>query len=155
MRDGRDNANSLLKLHRLCNEQWRAIRERAGETVPEDQIFVPYPRFPGLPGYIEEFGADDIRTAAHLWKDGVNYVRDIKDKLPTFYEVRYEDILKAPREEMGKLFDFCELERPTPENQAFEAKIGGVGVVRHKNKYGNYDVVEEICREPLERYGYL
>ena len=35
---------------------------------------VSYPHLPRLPEYIERFGVDDIRTAAHIWRDGMDFV---------------------------------------------------------------------------------
>ena len=41
------------------------------------------------------------------------------------------------------------------EDRAFWDKISGVGHVRHRNTYDNFDLVEGICREHLKNRGYL
>ena len=154
IRDAGASANSLLKLYHLTNEQLRAIRRRKGQPQPK-KPFIPFPRLAKLSAYIDEFGPDDIRTTAHLWNDGVTFIREINHLLPNFYEVRYEDILAAPRDEILKILDFCELDQPKKDVQLFWEKLNGVGVVHHTNRYGIFPVVEEICRENMLHYGYL
>ncbi|PLX79295.1 MAG: hypothetical protein C0616_11590 [Desulfuromonas sp.] len=154
VRDARASANSLLKLHRLTNEQLIAIRKRKGVPAPEAP-FVPYPRLPKLQSLLDSYGPDDIRTTAHLWNEGVDFIRQTRSALTNFHEVRYEDILADPDKEIFKLIDFCELPRPGTDNKKFRDKIGGVGVVHHKNRYGDFSVIEEICRDNMQRFGYL
>ncbi len=149
VRDGRMNANSQLKLYRLEKKQIAKIDH------PMMKDFIPYPRVRKLPQYVAEFGAEDIRCTAHVWNDAVTFVNEVKDRLNAFYEVRYEDILANPKEELFKIFDFCELPPPSQENRKFWDKLANVGKTHHKNTYGDFEVVEEICRANLERYGYL
>ena len=154
VRDARASANSLLKLFRLCNEQLMAIHKRKGLPMP-DAPFIPYPRLARLQEHIDHYGPDDIRTTAHLWNDGVEFIHKNRHLLPNFHEVRYEDILAEPQTEIRRLLDFCELPYPAESNQIFWKKIAGIGVVHHKNAYGHFDVVETICRKNMQRFGYL
>ena len=154
VRDARASANSLLKLFRLCNEQLTAICKRKGLSAPVAP-FIPYPRMARLQDHIDTYGPDDIRTTAHLWNDGVEFIEKNRNLLPHFYEVRYEDILSEPQMEIHRILDFCELPHPTAEIQAFWGKVAKIGVVRHKNAYGRFDVVESICRKNMQRLGYL
>lgn len=154
VRDARASANSLLKLFRLCNDQLIAIRRRKKQPIP-DTPFIPYPRMARLQEHIEAYGPDDIRTTAHLWNDGVDFVRKNQHLFPNFHEVRYEDILADPQMEIGRILDFCELPHPPQQNQGFWGKVSKVGVVHHKNAYANFDVVEEICQKNMQEFGYL
>lgn len=154
VRDARASANSLLKLFRLCNEQLSAIRKRKGLPV-SGSSFIPYPRMARLQEHIDTYGPDDIRTTAHLWNDGVEFVRKNRDLLPHFHEVLYEDILAEPQMEIRRILDFCELPYPAEETEEFWGKVAKIGVVHHKNVYGRFDVVESICRKNMQRFGYL
>lgn len=155
VRDARPCANSLLKLNQKVNEQLQRIRA-AGRQVPlAGTEFIPYPRLPGMAEYVATYSADDIRTTAHLWNAELEFVWECRPRLGSFYEVRYEDVLAEPQEEMSKLFDFCELPPPEPNNTAYWEKLRNVGTVHHQNRYGDYDLVEDICRENLSRLGYL
>lgn len=154
VRDARASANSLLKLFRLCNEQLIAIRKRKGLPAPLAP-FIPYPRMARLQEHIDAFGPDDIRTTAHLWNDGVEFVHKNQHLLPNFYEVRYEDILADPQAEIRQILDFCDLSQPLESNQSFWGKVAKVGVVHHKNAYDSFDTIETICRENMLKLGYL
>ncbi len=154
VRDARLCANSMLKLYEANQRQLDEILARHRHGIFDERPLVPYPRFPKLPEYMKEFGGEDIRTPASLWNDSASYVRECRSLLPAFYEVRFEDILANPHQEVGKIFEFCELSPVTSDNQAYEDKISAVGVVRHKNKYTGFDLVTEICRDNLRRHGY-
>jgi len=156
VRDARQNANSMLKLHRLCNEQWQRIhaRRRARPRAPE---FIPYPRLPRLPELVREFGASDLRTTAHLWNDAMDFVAQARRDLPAaqFHEVRYEDLCARPAEEMGRIFRFLDLPAPDAAAALYHRRLAQVGCVRHRNDYGNFDAIAGICGPALRRYGYL
>ena len=154
VRDARMTANSMLKLYRRDTAQQDRYRQYIKRDLPEGEYFVPYPRFPKLKQYSETFGLDDIRTTAHLWDDAMTFLASVKQKIPPYYEVRYEDILENPREEIIKLLEFCELEEPPASNTAFWGKVGAIGSVGHTNRYEGFDVVEQICRGNLQRFGY-
>ena len=156
VRDARQNANSMLKLHRLCNEQWQRIHARRA-VAPRQPVFVPYPRLPRLPELVRQFGADDLRTTAHLWNDAMALMEAVRADLPApqFHEVRYEDICARPQEEMARLLRFIDLPAPDASAAVYHQRLAQVGRVHHRNDYGNFDVVAEICGPALRRYGYL
>lgn len=151
VRDGRMVANSLIKLYRLQREQDLKV----AHPMFKDQPFVPYPRVPGLEESAKQYGFEDIRTTATVWDSSIKFVNGMRPNLKHFYEVRYEDILARPREEMQRIFEFCDL--PTMGSGAadYEERLSKVGVVHHKNSYGDFDVVESIAKESLRSYGYL
>ncbi len=155
VRDARPSANSLVKLHKRTNEQLQAIRSRDKRLREDHRAFIPYPRLPRLQEYVDLYGPEDIRTTAHLWKDGVNYFEQRKGDLGAYLEVRYEDILQDPKSHLQNLLDFCELPPVPPSQKGFWDQIGGVGSIHHKNVYGNFAEIEEICGTEMRRYGYL
>lgn len=150
IRDPRKCANSMLKLYRLNHSQ-----ESTANKTGDERIFVPYPRVPKLAEYVERWGADDIRTTANVWNDAISFVDERKDQINHYYMVRYEDILENPEAELRKIFEFCELPFIEDRNSEFWQKLNGVGVISHKNSYGDFSVVEEICHDNMVKYGYL
>lgn len=150
VRDGRMVANSLLKLYRLQREQ----DIKVNHPLFKDRPFVPYPRVEGLAEAAEQYGLDDVRTTAIVWNSSVNLIREIRPQIRNFHEVRYEDILAAPREELERILEFCELQTPVSGLGAFEERLSKVGVVHHKNSYGDFEVVEAIAGDNLRAYGY-
>lgn len=149
VRDGRMVANSMLKLYQLSKEQIERINH------PDCKELIPYPRVKKLRHYIETFGVNDIRTTAHVWNDCMDTINSFKPEITNYYEVKYEDILKNPKLELDKIFDFCELPRVSPENENFKNNLKGVGTIHHKNTYKDFDKVEEITERNLRRYGYI
>ena len=154
VRDPRWCANSLVKLARLTRlqEDWLRSRGLLGPGPPPPLI--PFPRLPGLLGYLRQWGAEDLRTAAHLWDEGVRRFETWKAQgtLPCL-EVRHEDLVRRPREEMARLFEFCEIP-PAFGIPRFDERLAGVGRLRHENQYGEFQLVEEICGATMARYGY-
>jgi hypothetical protein len=159
VRDARMCANSMLKLCLRHQAQEKRIRRQLKRTSYGngcDALFIPYPRLPKLAEYVEQYGPDDIRTTAHLWDDGISMVNEDKNHLPHFYEVRYEDILDDPEREMLKLCEFCELPIIQDRTAKFWQKIAEISKdVPKTGGYGEFDVVESICCENMDRYGYL
>jgi hypothetical protein len=151
VRDGRMVANSLLKLYRLQRDQ----DIKVNHPLFKDQPFVPYPRVPGLAEAAATWGLEDVRTTATVWDSAVKMVELFKPGLNNFYEVRYEDVLRNPPEELRKIFEFCELGLPVANRKAYEEKVAKVGVLHHTNKYGHFEVIEEIAGDSLRKYGYL
>lgn len=151
VRDGRMVANSLLKLYRLQREQDIKTQHPAFKDHP----FVPYPRVAGLAEAAAEFGLDDVRTTAHVWDAAVKFINSVRPQIRNFHEVRYEDILANPREEIRKIFDFCDLPPVERNKTRLDGLLAQVGVVHHKNSYGSFDVVESIAGDSLRQYGYL
>jgi len=156
VRDARMNANSMIKLHRLCTEQWARIRKRRPRE-PDHPLFIPYPRLPGLADLIDRYGPEDLRTTAALWNEAMAFIEAARPKIPSeqFHEVRYEDLLARPHEELGRIFRFLELTEPDAACTDYHARLAAVGHVHHTNRYGGFEIVEEICRPTLERLGYL
>lgn len=154
VRDPRMAANSLVKLYRLENEKLARIRQKGRLPLAADKPWLIYPRMPKLAENVEKYGPDDIRTTAHLWNDAETFVSQNKDKLPNFYEVRYEDILADPQKEVLGILEFCGLPEPGKDNTEYWQKLGEFGKIRHKNVYGDFEVVESICGDNMRRYGY-
>ncbi len=151
IRDPRPTANSLLKLRRIL----RDYLQRRGFRMTVKGGSAPYPRFPGFARIAETYGLDDIRTMAHLWNEAAAFLRSIRPRLRALHEVRYEDLLARPAEEIDGILAFCELPPPRPDNSLFAEKRDGIGVIGHTNAYGEYDVVERICGPLLRDFGYL
>jgi hypothetical protein len=153
VRDARFTANSMLKHCRREIEHQRAVHGGAG---PKDgRYFIPYPRFPRLAEYVSEFGLENIRTTAHLWNDILDYFDTLKASIPCYLEVRFEDLVAAPRERLAEILEFCELAPVPADNRAFWGRMEKVGKVGHQNKYSSFEVVEEICHEQMRKHGYL
>jgi hypothetical protein len=146
LRDARTAAHSLLKLYR---------REVEHQARTGTRRFIPYPRFPRLAEYARLYGLDDIRTAAHLWDDAVSFAGRMKNELPHFFEVRYEDICANPNRALVSLLEFCELAPVGEEGRSFWKKISEVKPLRPDNAYPHAEIIVEICRENLRRHGYL
>lgn len=149
VRDSRPAANSLLKLYHLTNNQIKKIKH------PWVTYVVPYPRVKTLQGYVDKFGAADIRTTAHIWQDSIELVHETAPDLKNYIEVRYEDILKNPHQELKTLFDFCDLKWPADNNDKFKHEFDIIGKTYHKNDYKDYEVIEEITKPMLKKLGYI
>lgn len=150
VRDARSCANSLLKLYQRTQEQLKRI-----PGVDQTHPFIPYPRFPQLRAYLDRYGPDDIRTTAHIWNSAISFITEHKTELPFFYEVRYEDILANPQQEIRDLCEFCEFPFIDDPGTKFGQKVRQIGVVAHTNRYGDFATIESICGENMKRYGYL
>jgi hypothetical protein len=154
IRDPRMCANSLAKLCRLNQAQESRTRDKLGFATDDRGLFLPYPRFPGLAGYVAEYGADSIYTAAYLWNDAISFVDQHRDQVPFFHSVRYEDILANPEAEILNILNFCELPTVEDANAPFWEAIRKIGVIHHANAYGNYELIESICRDNMMKHGY-
>lgn len=148
VRDARQVANSMLKLYARTQAQLARIPRE------DKRPFIPYPRYANLRHYVDTYGADDLRTTAHIWRDAMAFVAECRDSLSHFYEVRYEDILADPRGEIERLLAFCELAPVTEPDAPLWQKVNNVGVVPHTNQYGDFELIESICGEYLAQYGY-
>ncbi|WP_370299543.1 sulfotransferase [Abyssibacter sp.] len=152
VRDGRQVANSLIKLYRRQREQ----DIKVNHPMFKDQPFIPYPRVNGLEQAIETWGAEDLRTTSHIWNESIDYMDRIKSSIPHLMEVRYEDVLAEPQAVVGQILEFCELGEPEQPGAkaAFDARMAKVGRVSHVNQYSGFEIVESIAGENLKRYGY-
>jgi hypothetical protein len=149
IRDGREVANSLVKLYKLSNNQLKAINH------PTVRHIIPYPRVKSLATLVEKYGADSVECTSRLWQDAIELVEETRPHLTNFYEVRYEDLLKEPKEQLKKLLDFCELKQPGAENIEYKSVVDSIGHIRHKNNYSQYDVIERAVGPALQRLGYM
>jgi len=155
IRDPRQCANSMLKLYRLTQQQLMQIKSKGRlHGIYDEKPFNPYPRLPILKECMERFGPEDIRTTSHLWNEGVNMVRKDAESIPNYYEIRYEDILENPKKEILEICNFCELNSPQSIDLQFWKLLEKVGKVNHKNQYGEFEIVEEICGETMQELGY-
>jgi hypothetical protein len=155
VRDGRQAANSMCKQLGRWIEHQKNTGLYQEDPVNGDRFFVPYPRFPKLAENAEKFGLRDVRTAAHLWNDAASHLREIRHTFKHFYQVRYEDIVENPERELKGILEFLQLPPVPPENRNYWAHVAKVGHVQHVNRYDQFDVVEDICRDNLKYYGYL
>ena len=55
------------------------------------------------------FGSRTFRDAAHVWRSSVELARGAKAFGPDYFELRYEDLLTAPREWLQKTLEFLRL----------------------------------------------
>jgi len=155
VRDARMTANSMLKHYAREMEQQERYPVYQPDASGNKRFFIPYPRLPRLKEYVEKFGVRNIRTTAHLWDDAMTYIDSVKDKIPHYYEVRFEDILANPKYEVNRMLEFCELAPVADNHTDYWSKVQGIGAVRHKNRYGEFGTVEAICEQNLRKHGYL
>jgi hypothetical protein len=154
VRDPRNCANSMRKLYQREQAQLAFIRTQRKHGIYDDREFVPYPRVPKLAEYLEQWGPDDVRTTAHVWNDSISMVNEWKGQLGSFLQVRFEDILANPRQELARIFEFCELPPIREDNHKFWDKISEVGKTHHTNKYGEFGVIGDICRAHMQDLDY-
>jgi hypothetical protein len=155
VRDPRMCANSMLKLCRLNRAREVEMRRKLGSPRDEQSLFLPYPRFPRLAEYVETFGADSISTTAHLWNDAMTFVEGARQDVRSFYNVRYEDILANPRQEILKILDFCELSTVDDPQAPLWTAAARIGAIHHTNAYGNFELIESVCRDNMRNYCYV
>lgn len=154
VRDPRMCAPSLIKLYRRTREQESRIRAALHTRASPDSPFIPYPRLPRLAEYIQRYGPDDIQTTARLWNDAISLLNQQRTGLYSFYEVRFEDILADPIGELNKICEFCELPRVSGEDAPFWQAVGQVDPHRQGTPDNTACVIENICRDNMELYGY-
>lgn len=154
IRDPRSSANSLLKLYQRDKDQFTKLKAQHPSKIKISSPFIPYPRIPKLKDYLDTYGPEDIRTTAYIWNDAIDFVNARKEKLSSFFEIRYEDFLSDPHGKIAELFDFCELDPINNEHPEFRELMKKVGVIHHKNQYGAFETVEAICAPNMQRYGY-
>jgi len=155
VRDARMTANSMIKLYHRHVAQEARIRARLGVQPHPDGPLIPYPRIPRLEQYIESYGCDDIRTTANIWNDAISIINDAKVDVPFFYEVRYEDIIANPKTEIAKLMEFCELPEVADPGAPFWRQVRRIRTGPAPAPYGDFELVEDICRENMRKYAYL
>lgn len=149
IRDGRQVANSLIKLYELSKQQLVLAKH---PTVKE---LIPYPRIKNLKSYIDQWGPSSLETTTRVWMDCLDLVESFKNNRNDIYDVRYEDILKNPIEEMNKIWKFCELPKPSVDNKKYWEKFEQIGKIHHSNSYSGEKLIETIAETHLKKYGYL
>jgi hypothetical protein len=153
VRDPRQTAHSMVKLYRAVQQQLEWIRANGGHGMYDERPYMPFPRLPRLAEYVERYGPDDIRTTARLWRDGVALMDEVKDQLPSFLEVRYEDILADPPGRLQRILDFCELD-VSVKQPAIAMRLSQVGKIPARSENDRSGVVEEICSDVMRQHGY-
>ncbi|HID23603.1 MAG TPA: hypothetical protein EYP14_14560, partial [Planctomycetaceae bacterium] len=146
---------SMVKLYRREQAQLDFIRRTGGHGVYDDRPFISFPRLPRLKEYVETYGPDSIETTARLWNDAINEVHQVRDQLPAFCELRFEDFVQSPREHIERLLEFCELPPIGRKHAPFWEQLRRVRRPSSHRSYAHFDRITEICRENLQRYGYL
>jgi len=149
VRDPRLCANSMIKLCRRNQAQEAKLSGRS-----EENLIIPYPRLPNLAENVRRYGAHDIRTTAHLWNDAMSFVDRHSASIPFIHTVRHEDVVANPGRELSKILEFCELRAIDDPGAPFWREAGRLGVVPAGGDYGHFEVIEEICRSSMDRYGY-
>jgi hypothetical protein len=155
IRDPRYCANSMRKLYQLCQKQLEFIHSQRKHGYLEQREFISYPRVPKLADYVAQWGADNVQTPAQVWKDCIAIARDWSSRLGSYLELRYEDLLANPHEQMARIFAFCELSPICEDNKKFWGRLVEVGQVHHQNNYGDFDLIESICHEEMRTLGYV
>jgi hypothetical protein len=153
LRDPRSTAGSMAKFYRLTQQQLAWIRAHGGHGMYDERPYMPFPRLPRLAEYVEQFGPEDIRTTARLWRDGVTLMDEVKHQLPAFLEVRYEDILANPPGNLQRILDFCELDASVKQPE-FSRHLAKVRKLPSQSEDNSSSVVEEICGEVMHQHGY-
>jgi hypothetical protein len=143
----------MVKLYRMTEQQLAWIRANGGHGMYDERPYMPFPRLPRLAEYVEQYGPDDIRTTARLCRDGVMLMDEIKNQLPSFLEVRYEDILANPSGSLQRILDFCELDASMKQPE-FSIHLSKVGKLPTKSEDDHSGRVEEICGEVMHQHGY-
>jgi hypothetical protein len=149
VRDPRLCANSMIK---LCHRNQAQEAKLRGQR--EENLMVPYPRLPNLAQNVKLYGADDIRTTAHLWDDAMTFVARHSAAIRFFHTVRHEDIVANPRHELSKILEFCELREIDDPNAPFWREAGRIGVVPTTAGHDHFERIAEICRSNMDQYGY-
>lgn len=146
VRDGRDVANSLLRV-----DFWR------GWQGPRNWRFGELPA--QMRGVWEEHDRSFVALAGLCWCLLVNSVDAARREVDTsrFLELRYEDFVASPREELGRILEFAGLDVSSRFRRRFD-----VGEVRDASGKHRRDltpeqqkILEDVTREARERYGYV
>jgi hypothetical protein len=157
VRDARDTVASLMFRNR--GDRWGHLE------------------IPGWRDLLERYPAENHIRCAHQWRVAVSTARsDAKSLAPERYrEVRYEDLLKEPREILRQVLEFLELS-PHPAVDAFLSKIQDVTagsyhakrqvrhyVEDHSRRIGRFHEnlsplqvkeIEEVCGDLMRELGY-
>lgn len=145
IRDGRAVASSLLHV-----DFWRGWYGpqgwRAGLLSPEDQAT--------WEGYDRSFTA----LAGLEWRIQMRAIEAARQALEPkrYLEVRYEAICEQPLEHCRRVLEFGELE----SSRDFERRVRTASIRNMSNRWrddltaGQQDILDDLLREDLQRYGY-
>lgn len=106
-RDGRDNVNSLINA-------WRSPRYRTyrlPEPHPIPGVDPNWWKFVLYPGWREDLSGPLEKICAKQWIISNEHVMKARTEIDDdrWTEIRYEDLVERPVEELGRLMEFCEL----------------------------------------------
>jgi hypothetical protein len=132
VRDGRDRAISWM--HQIWNRE-RSIEE-GGQLTAEDQDKRDrYRENPDafLASGESIFSETSIKTASRVWAENVGAAHRDGPRLlgENYTEVRYEDLLESPEQELERIFHFLGVEtnkkvlRQSVRAESFEKRSGG------------------------------
>lgn len=145
VRDGRAVASSLLHVN-----FWRGWYGpqgwRAGLLSPEDQATW------------EGYGRSFTALAGLEWRIQMRAIEAARQELDPqrFSEVKYETICQKPLETCRRILDFAEL----PSSAEFEREVSAASIRDMSNRWrddltaGQQDLLDDLLREDLPRYGY-
>jgi hypothetical protein len=157
IRDGRDTVASLMFRNR--GESWGHLE------------------IPGWRDLLARYPKENHTRCAHQWRDALNIARREGRLLPpdTYLELRYEELVKAPKAMMSSVLGFLGLPRD-PKVDAFLSKIQDMTagsyhakkqvrhyVENHSRRVGRYQEnltpeqlkeVEAVCGDLLAALGY-
>jgi hypothetical protein len=132
VRDGRDRAVSWM--HHIWNRE-RLIEEGEDLTAEDQDKRDRYRENPDafLASGESIFSETSIKTASRVWAENVGAAHRDGPRLlgDKYTEVRYEDLLERPEEELGRIFRFLRVRakkgivRRSVRVESFERRSGG------------------------------
>lgn len=145
VRDGRDVANSLLKVDFW--QGWRGPQNwRFGELPPDlRELWEAHDRsFVALAGLCWRLLVDSVQTARKEIDPG------------RFLEVRYEDLVERPRRELEVILEAVGLEPSSRFFGRFDPAEVRDASGKHRRDLtpAQQEILDDVTREPRERYGY-
>ncbi len=146
VRDGRAVANSWLQMGWW--DGWRG---------PDQWLFGPLP--PDLRQEWEESGRSFPVLAALGWKMLMAAFADARAAHPAdrWLDVRYEDVIAAPREQVGRMLDFLGLDWSPAYEKGFsryEFPAGREAAYRGELTAAQLAAMERVLEKPLAEWGY-
>jgi len=154
LRDGRDAALSLTERHWI-----RAAWGATGRRYPTGELQGPFPQFFVEPERREQFAqVSDLHRAVWVWRLHTEAARAAAGALgQRLVEVRYEDLVRDPAGQAGRLTDRLGLSGP--DARAFldhAVTIRSGSVARWRTAFGPLErvTVEQEAGDLLRRLGY-
>jgi len=158
IRDGRDNVNSLINAWR--SPRYRTYRLPQRHAIPG--VDPSWWKFVLYPGWMEDRSGPLEVICAKQWVYSNHYGLDGGREIDRdrWMEVRYEDLVENPDEEMRRVFDFIDLPYD-PKVSAKAQSLTPVNVVtppeRGKWRKENPDEINAVLpliRPMMEKLGY-